>query len=68
MNSARNGEVPGRTAERVDKPVVLEAYALSSLLMAAIEIHGRESLGFLTGTRTGIRGQFPSCSDDDTED
>ncbi len=53
MSSARNGKVPSRTAERVDKPVVLEAYSLSSLLMAAIEIQGRESLGFLIGTRTG---------------
>jgi hypothetical protein len=63
MNSARKGKVPGRTAEPGDRPVVLEPYAFSSLLRAAVEIHGRESLGFLIGhpDRQFIKGKMTEC-------
>jgi len=63
MNSARKGKVPGRTAEPEDRPVVLEPYAFSSLLRAAVEIHGRESLGFLIGhpDRQFIKGKMTEC-------
>jgi len=63
VNSARKGKAPGRTAEPGDRPVVLEPYAFSSLLMAAIEIHGRESLGFLIGhkDRQFIDGRVTDC-------
>jgi hypothetical protein len=44
-------------------PVVLEPFAFSSLLMSAIEIHGRESLGFLIGhhDRQFINGRMTDC-------
>jgi len=44
-------------------PVVLEPYAFSSLLMAAVEVHGRESLGFLIGhaDRQFIGGRMTDC-------
>jgi len=44
-------------------PVVLEPYAFSSLLMAAVEVHSRESLGFLVGhqDRQFIDGRMTDC-------
>lgn len=44
-------------------PVVLEPYAFSSLIMAAVEVHGRESLGFLIGhpDRQFIEGRMTDC-------
>lgn len=55
--------MPGRTADPGDRPVVLEPFAFSSLLMAAVEIHGRESLGFLIGHkgRQFIEGRVTNC-------
>ena len=62
-NSARKGEALGRTADPGDRPVMLEPYAFSSLLMAAVVIHGRESLGFLIGhkDRQFIEGRVTNC-------
>jgi proteasome lid subunit RPN8/RPN11 len=44
-------------------PVVLEPYAFSSLLMAAVEVHSRESLGFLIGNadRQFVGGRMTEC-------
>lgn len=44
-------------------PVVLEPFAFSSLLMSAIEVHDRESLGFLIGhhDRQFINGRMTDC-------
>jgi proteasome lid subunit RPN8/RPN11 len=44
-------------------PVVLEPYAFSSLLMAAVEVHSKESLGFLIGhpDRQFIEGRMTGC-------
>ncbi|MDD1773347.1 MAG: Mov34/MPN/PAD-1 family protein [Methanomassiliicoccales archaeon] len=44
-------------------PVVLEQYAFSSLLMSAIEIHGRESMGLLIGhkDRQFVQGKVVEC-------
>jgi hypothetical protein len=63
-NSARKGEALGRTADPGDRPVMLEPYAFSSLLMAAVVIHGRESLGFLIGhkDRQFIEGRRRTAS------
>lgn len=48
-----------------DRPpsAVLEPYAFSSLLMAAVEVHGRESLGFLIGhgDKQFIGGRMTDC-------
>jgi proteasome lid subunit RPN8/RPN11 len=63
MISSRKKEAQARTTEPKDNPVVLEPYAFSSLVMAAIEIHGRESLGFLIGRedRQFIEGKVMDC-------
>ena len=44
-------------------PVVLEPYAFSSLLMAAVEVHSLESLGFLIGRndRQFVGGRMTDC-------
>ena len=44
-------------------PVVLEPYAFSSLLMAAVEVHSLESLGFLIGhnDRQFVGGRMTDC-------
>ncbi|MEM0342769.1 MAG: Mov34/MPN/PAD-1 family protein [Thermoplasmata archaeon] len=44
-------------------PVVLEPYAFSSILVSAIEVHSRESLGFLIGhvDRQFIGGKMTDC-------
>lgn len=46
-----------------ERPIVLEPYAFSSLLMSAIEIHGCESMGLLMGhkDRQFIQGRVVEC-------
>lgn len=63
MSRYRMEKTPGKTVELENGPVVLEPYAFSSLIMAAIEIHGRESLGFLIGhgDRKFIDGKVADC-------
>jgi len=63
MTSSKKKGKPKGPSERDDLPIVVEPYAFSSLLMAAIEIHGRESLGFLIGHRDRqfIAGKVTDC-------
>jgi len=63
MNSLRKRGASARTAQSKSQPIVLEPYAFSSLVMAAIEIHGKESLGFLIGhkDRQFVEGRVTDC-------
>ncbi len=46
-----------------DPPVILEPYAFSSLMMSAIEVHDRESMGLLIGhkDRQFVQGKVEKC-------
>lgn len=54
------GDKPGKPQET---PVILEPYAFSSVLVSAIEVYSRESLGFLIGHRDRqfVGGRMTDC-------
>ena len=57
----KSGKDKARQSENL--PIVLEPHAFSALLMSAIELHDRESLGFLIGhpDRHFIAGKMTRC-------
>jgi len=63
MREKEEKERESKLSKHENLPIVLEPHAFSSLLMSAIEIHDRESLGFLIGQRDRhfIAGKMTEC-------
>jgi hypothetical protein len=51
MRVKEEQERESKLSNHENLPIVLEPHAFSALLMSAIELHDRESLGFLIGQR-----------------